>query len=213
MLTVAPDRLRRRAGSRRSRRRRSRSGRGSRSPSSIRSRLMCVRMADSSMRSAVAISRFQSPRATSSRTCRSGGVSASRPADRRGRGRLLGHAVDHAADDRGREQGVAGGPRVDARDQLLGSGSLDQEARGPTARSAPKTSSCSRLSGSAPAPGARRAPARASRRSRRRPACGRPSARPGASSRARSTAPDRLMPHRRSRSPSRRRGAPRTPPT
>jgi hypothetical protein len=85
MLTVAPDRLRRRAGSRRSRRRRSRSGRGSRSPGSIRSRLMCVRMVDSSTRSAVAISRFQSPRATSSRTCRSGGVSASRPADRRGR--------------------------------------------------------------------------------------------------------------------------------
>jgi hypothetical protein len=46
---------------------------------------MCVRMVDSSTRSAVAISRFQSPRATSSRTCRSGGVSASRPADRRGR--------------------------------------------------------------------------------------------------------------------------------
>src|SRR6266540_6490355 len=43
--------------------------------------------------------------------------------------RLLGHAVDHPAGYRRREQGVSAGDRVHRRDQLLRSRSLEQESR------------------------------------------------------------------------------------
>ena len=52
-----------------------------------------------------------------------------RVASRVGRG-LPRHALDHAAGDRGRQQRVAGGDRVDRRDQLLRPRALQQEARG-----------------------------------------------------------------------------------
>src|ERR671919_2542527 len=42
-------------------------------------------------------------------------------------GRLLGHAVDHPAGDRWREQRIADGDRVDGRDQLLWSCAFEEE--------------------------------------------------------------------------------------
>jgi hypothetical protein len=122
-------------------------------------------------------------------------------------GRLLGDAVDHAAGDRGREQGVAGGDRVDARDQLLGSGSLDQEARGPSAQRAEDVVLLEVVRISTRTWGAARASSRVAAIPSTSGMRTSISTTSGASSRARSTAPDRLMPHRRSRSPGRRRGA------
>ena len=172
---------------------------------------MCVRMVDSLTTSAVAISRFQSPRATSSRTCRSRGASASRPADRRGR---VGCWAMRSITRRVTEGESRDSPAAIVCTAAISSSGRVRLTTKPEAQaSAPKTSSCSRLSGSAPARGARRAPARASPRSRRRPACGRPSARrPARAAGLARRPPDRLMPHRRSRSPGRRRGAPRTRP-
>ena len=50
--------------------------------------------------------------------------------------RLLGHAVDYQASDGRGEQGIAGGDRLDRRDQLLGPGSLEQEPGGAGAQRA-----------------------------------------------------------------------------